>query len=119
MKGNFKTDYGKVVIEDSVIAKIAGLTAVECIGVVGMAALSKRDGIVKLLTRDSLTKGIKVEVDENNEITIDLHIIVAFGVAISAVAENLISNVKYQVESMTGFKVKKINIFVEGVRVID
>ena len=118
MKGNFNTDYGKVVIENNVIARLAGRTAVGCFGIVGMAALSKRDGIVKLLTRNSLTKGIKVTV-ENNDITIDFHVIVAFGVAISAVAENLISNVKYQVESITGFNVKKINIYVEGVRVID
>ena len=118
MKGNFNTDYGKVVIENNVIARLAGLTAIESIGVVGMAALSKRDGIVKLLTRNSLTKGVRVEV-ENNEITIDFHVIVAFGVSIPTVAENLISNVKYQVENITGFKVKKINIYVEGVRVID
>ena len=118
MNGSFSTDYGKVVIDDKVIARMAGLTALECFGIVGMAALNRSDGLVKLLTRNSISKGIKVE-NVDNEITIDFHVIVAYGVAISAVAENLISNVKYTIENSTGFKVKRINVFVEGVRVID
>ena len=119
MNGTFSTDYGKVVIDNKVIARMAGLTAVECFGIVGMAALSRRDGLVKLLTRNSLTKGIRVDISKDNEISVDFHVIVAYGVAVSAVAENLVSNVKYNLENTTGFKVRKINIFVEGVRVID
>lgn len=118
MKGGYVTELGSVTIDNNVIAKLAGLTAVECIGIVGMAALSKRDGIVKLLTRNSITKGIKVNV-ENNEVTIEMHIIVAYGVSIATVTENLVDAVEYQIESFTGFTVKKINIIVEGVRVID
>lgn len=118
MNGSFNTDYGKIVINNKVIARIAGFAALECFGIVGMAALSRRDGIVKLLTRNSIAKGIKVEIDTDN-VTIDLHVIVAYGVAVSAVTENLVSNVKYAVENMTGFNVSKINIYVEGVRVID
>ena len=119
MNGTFSTDYGKVVINNKVIARMAGLTALECFGIVGMAALSRTDGLVKLLTRDSISKGIKVDITPENEITIDFHVIVSYGVAISAVAENLVSNVKYIIENSTGFSVRKINIFVEGVRVID
>jgi uncharacterized alkaline shock family protein YloU len=77
-----------------------------------------KDGIVKLLKKDNLSHGVNVTI-EDNKITIDLHIIVSYGVSISAVADNLISNVKYNVEEFSGLEVKKINIFVEGVRVID
>ena len=118
MKGIYTTDYGKIIIDTSVIAKMAGLKAIGCFGFVGMAALSKRDGIVKLLTRNSLTKGIQVTI-EQNEIVIDFHVIVAYGVSIKTISDNLVDAVTYQVESATGFKVKKINILVEGVRVID
>ena len=118
MKGNFNTEYGRVVVNDKVIVKVAGYTVLDCFGIVGMAALSKRDGIVKLLTRDSLSKGIKVEI-ENNQVYLDFHVIVSFGVAIAAVADNLISSVRYAVENATGFNVAKINIFVDGVRKID
>ena len=45
--------------------------------------------------------------------------IVSYGVSIVTVCDNLINNVKYKVESFTGLEIEKINIFVEGVRVID
>lgn len=116
MIGKIGTDIGEVIIDNEVIATVAGLTAVECYGIVGMAALNVSDGIDKLLKRESLTKGIKVEV-LNNVITIDFHIIIEYGVNLRAVADNLISTVKYKVENFTGMELDKINIFVESVRV--
>lgn len=118
MKGQLSTEYGKVVIDEEVIARYAGSAAVECFGVVGMAYVSMTDGIVKLLKRDSLAQGVNVSLNDNT-ITIQLHIIVAYGVSIQAVAKNLIGNVKYSVESGTGMKVDKVSVYVEGVRVID
>jgi uncharacterized alkaline shock family protein YloU len=118
MKGHMNTQIGEVLIDNDVLAKYAGSSAVECFGVVGMASVNVKDGLVKLLKRESLSHGVNITVD-NNKIIIDLHIIVSYGVSISAVAENLISNVKYKVEEFTGMEVIKINIFVEGVRVID
>ncbi len=118
MQGKYTTDNGKVLVDNSVIAKVAGMTALECFGIVGMAALSKRDGLVKLLTRNSITKGIKVEV-QNNDVFLEFHVIIAFGVSIETIAKNLMDTVKYQVKNLTGFTVKKISIIVEGVRVID
>ncbi|MDD4112979.1 MAG: Asp23/Gls24 family envelope stress response protein [Herbinix sp.] len=118
MKGHMNTDIGEILIDNEVLAQYAGASAVECFGVVGMASINMKDGIVKLLKRDNLSHGVNVTID-NNKITIDLHIIVSYGVSISAVADNLISNVKYNVEEFSGIEVEKINIFVEGVRVID
>lgn len=118
MKGHMNTNLGQIRIDNEVIAKYAGSVAVECFGIVGMAALNVKDGLVKLLKRESLTNGINVGVSEN-KITIDFHVIVAYGVSISAVTENLMSNVKYRVEEFTGMELEKINIYVEGVRVID
>ena len=117
-KSSIDTQMGNIKIDKDVLAQYAGAIAMECFGIVGMAALSKRDGIVKLLTRNSLTKGIQVTI-EQNEIVIDFHVIVAYGVSIKTISDNLVDAVTYQVESATGFKVKKINILVEGVRVID
>jgi uncharacterized alkaline shock family protein YloU len=118
MKGQLVTEYGKVTIDEDVVARYAGSAAVECFGVVGMAHVSMTDGIVKLLKRDSISQGVNVSI-VNNTITIELHIIVAYSVSISAVAKNLIGNVKYSVETGTGMKVEKISVYVEGVRVID
>lgn len=119
MKGQMDTQLGKIVISEEVVATYAGSVAVECFGIVGMAAVNMKDGLVKLLKRDYLTHGINVDVDDNNMITIDFHVIVAYGVSISTVTDNLIETVKYKVESFTGMQIRKINIYVEGVRVID
>ena len=66
-----------------------------------------------------LNHGINVTLDEDNKITIDFHMIVAYGVSILTISENLMETVKYKVEEFTGMQIDKINIFVEGVRVID
>ena len=119
MKGCMSTELGIITIAQEVIAKYAGTVAVECFGIVGMAAVSVKDGLVKLLKKESLTHGIQVEISEDNKITLNFHVIVSYGVSISAVTDNLISNVKYKVEEFTGMTVDKINIYIEGVRVID
>ena len=113
MKGCMSTDLGIITIDPEVIAKYAGTVAVECFGIVGMAAVNMKDGLVHLLKKESLTRGIHVN------ISIDFHIIVAYGVSISAVTDNLISDVKYRVEEFSGMQVDKINVYIEGVRVID
>lgn len=118
MKGRMDNQLGEILIDTDVIAKYAGSVAVECFGIVGMAAVNVKDGLVKLLRRDSLSHGITVEIVDN-KIRLDFHVIVVYGVNISSVSDNLISNVKYKVEEFTGLEIEKIRIFVEGVRVID
>ena len=115
MNGQMETKLGKVTIDPEVIALYAGSVAVECFGIVGMAAVNMKDGLVKLLKKDYLTHGINVSV----KITIDFHVIVSYGVSISTVTDNLIETVRYKVEEFTGMEIEKINIYVEGVRVID
>ena len=115
---SMNTHMGNVAIDNEVIARYAGSIAMECFGVVGMAGINVKDGLVKLLKMDSMTRGINVSIN-NNKLTLNFHVIVAYGVSILAVTDNLISNVKYKVEEFTGVEIEKINIFVEGVRVID
>jgi len=112
-----KTD-GAVIVNTSVIASYAGMQALECFGIVGMAAKSKKDSMMKLLKKESLTRGIEVKIVDN-AIRIDFHVIVAYGLNIMAIAENPMENVKYKVDGFTGMKVEKINVLVEGVKVID
>ena len=119
MKGQMETHLGTVVIDKEVIATYAGSVAVECFGIVGMAAVNMKDGLVKLLKKDYLTHGINVTIDDENKIIIDFHVIVSYGVSIHTVSDNLIETVKYKVEEFTGMEIEKFNIYVEGVRVID
>ncbi|HIT73612.1 Asp23/Gls24 family envelope stress response protein [Tyzzerella sp. An114] len=116
MSAKLENDYGVITIENEVIARIAGYAAMDCYGIVGMAAKNVKDGIVQLLKKESLTKGIKLTVNEN-KISLDFHIIVEYGTNITAIADNIISTVKYKVEEFAGLEVENVNIFVEGVRV--
>ena len=117
MKGSsMNTHMGNITIDKEVIAQYAGTVATECFGIVGMGITVK--DVVKLVRKDNLSKGITVTIN-NNKLTLDFHVIVSYGVSILAVSDNLIDNVKYKVEAFTGMEIEKINIFVEGVRVID
>jgi len=111
-----KNEFGHIDIDDNVIATIAGLSAMESYGIVGMASKNATDGFFELLKRDHLSKGVKIH-SEGNEIVIDLHVILQYGIKISVVAENIIEKVKFNVENLTGLKVKKVNVYVQGIRV--
>ena len=118
MKGKINNKLGEINISEDVIANYAGTVAVECFGIVGMAMVSVKNGLVSLLKKEALQKGIEVEV-KNNEIRLAFHVIVSYGVSIQAVCNNLIDSVKYKVEEFTGMKVSRIDVFVEGVKPID
>ncbi|MEE5990116.1 MAG: hypothetical protein BWY61_00691 [Firmicutes bacterium ADurb.Bin354] len=118
MNSSIDTHLGSIQINNDVIAKYAGTVANECFGIVGMASVNMKEGLVRILKKDSVDRGISVKTN-GGKLVLDFHVIVAYGVSIIAVTENLISNVKYKIEEYTGLEVEKINIFVEGVRVID
>ena len=117
-EAHYETKYGEIVISPKVIAKTAGLAACESFGVVGMAAVNFANGFATLLKGEELAKGVAVEIVDN-QVKIDLHIIVAFSVNIKACSDNVIENVKYKVEELTDLHIDEINIYIEGVRVID
>lgn len=116
MQAKIVNNLGDITIATDVIATIVGEVAMHCYGVVGMAARSKADGIVTALRRDMSTKGIRVTVEDDG-ITVELHIVVEYGVNIKATADSIESGVKYQVEEQTGFVVKNVIVRVDSVRV--
>ena len=117
MAAKIQTEFGSILIDNEVIARVAGLAAIECYGVVGMASINVKDGIVQLLLGDSLTKGIRVDTDPEGKVDLEFHIVVEYGTKISAIADNLTSTVRYKVSDMLGIEVSHVDIFVEGVRV--
>jgi len=111
-----ENEIGTIDINSDVVATIAGASAIECYGLVGMASRSTTNGIVNLLKRENLSKGVNIKMEEEG-ISIDLYVIIQFGTKISVVAENIIELVKYNVENQTGLKVLNVNLHIEGVRV--
>lgn len=118
MEGNLSTNIGQVYIDKEVLTQYAGSAAMECFGVVGMAAVSMKDGLARLLKKESMSHGVHIHVADN-KIRVDLHVIIGYGISIQAVCTNLCENVRYRVEEMSGLVVEKVNVYVEGVRVID
>ncbi|MCR5623755.1 MAG: Asp23/Gls24 family envelope stress response protein [Lachnospiraceae bacterium] len=118
MNGRLKNEYGNVLIDKSVLAEYAGYAAMETLGVVGMAVNNVKDGAMKILKRENAGQGISVEIVDNR-IKLTIHIIVAYGVNIKAVAQNLLDNVKGRLEANTGLEVEYITIIIDGVKNID
>ncbi|NLM03569.1 MAG: Asp23/Gls24 family envelope stress response protein [Clostridiales bacterium] len=106
-------EYGEIKIADEVIATIAGLAATEVQGVSGMSG-GLADGIAEILGKKSLSKGVKLDVMENG-VSIDLYIVVDYGVKIPDIAWKIQDNVKTTIESMTGTNVIDVNINIQGV----
>mgnify|MGYP001946498102 CR=1 FL=1 len=108
---------GTVYISENVIANIAGSAAMECYGLIGMAARKQlKDGIAELIGKENLRRGIEVQQGEDG-LQVNLHIIVSYGTKISEVASNVQSKVKYVLQEMLGLQVGSVNVFVQGVRV--
>ncbi len=116
MNAKIENSNGTITISQDVIAAIAGDAAMRCYGVVGMAVRSAADGIVSLLKRDNAGKGIRILVDEGG-LSIDIHVVVEYGVNIKVTSGSIIESVKYHLENATGFIVKVVNVHVESVRV--
>ena len=109
------TDRGLIAVDTDVYTNIAGRAATNCFGVKGMAIRSMTDGLVHLLRREAMSKGVKVGFCDDGSITVDLHIIVDRGVNIAAIGEAIISEVKYNVEKSTGTTVQAVNVFVDSI----
>ena len=106
---------GNVNISDEVISVIASLAASEVKGVAGMCG-GFGGGIVELLGKKNLSKGVKLTVTEKT-VALELSVIAEYGAKIPAVAWELQKKVKNEVESMTGLEVSAVNISVDGVNV--
>ena len=116
MDCKFRTQLGLVTVDEDVIVKVAGYAALECYGIVGMAAKRSTDGIVQLMGRGNLGRGVRIQAMDDSVI-VDLYIIVEYGISISAVASTIIDQVKYKIEHLTGVTVSRVNVSIEDIRV--
>jgi uncharacterized alkaline shock family protein YloU len=116
MSAEIKNERGNINISNTVIANLAGYTATQCYGVVGMCSKTGKDGIASLLKKENMDKGIKVKTD-NGTIDISLFVVVEYGLNISTIGETIRSSVKYNVEKFTGMEVSSVRVNVESVRV--
>ena len=110
----FKSDHGDITVSSAVFSNITGMAATNCFGVKGMAYRSMTDGLVHLLRREAMSKGVNVIYHEDESITIELHIIVENGVNIPAVCRSIMNEVRYVVNKNTGAEVRAVDVFVDS-----
>lgn len=117
MPRTIETAIGMITIAEDVIATVAGIAAMDCYGLVGMASRKQvKDSLTELLGRDNPGRGVEVRMLDH-EVHVDLYIIVSYGTNIYEVAQNVRDKVRYVLNESVGIAVDRVNIFVQGVRV--
>ena len=111
-----ENENGTVSVSNNVYTQLAGTAASNCFGVKGMVARSVKDGVYHLLRKESMGKGVRVEIHEDESITIDVHIMVDGGVNLSAVGSSIVSEVRYVVNKYTDTVVRSVNVYIDAVQ---
>jgi uncharacterized alkaline shock family protein YloU len=116
MECKVKNELGTIYIAEDVMLKVVGYAALECYGIVAMSGKRATDGIVEWLGRENLSKGVQIR-NVGDMLDVDLYIIVEYGISISEVCKTIVETVGLKLESMTGVKVRKVGVSVEGIRI--
>ena len=113
---SYETMIGKVEITETYLSKLIGHEVTSCFGVVGMAPSGGVQKVLSLISKKTdVKRGIVVKGDAES-ISIDLHIIVSYGININAIAKSIVNKVQYTVTGATGIKVKKVTVKVDGIK---
>ena len=113
-----ENDFGKVTISEDAIAQLCGAVVSECYGVVGVASQPVlRDGIAQLLNKENYSKGIVVKTNDEG-ISIDVYVILAYGIRVSEVVNELQNRLYYELEKTLRQDIHQVNVFVQGVKKI-
>ena len=113
---NITNESGTIRITDDVFTNLAGDAATSCFGVKGMAGRSKDGGPLQLLRRESMSKGVVGHYnDEDDSISLELHIGVDQGVNMAAVARSIMKEVSYKLTKNTGVPVKAVDVYIDTI----
>lgn len=112
----YSNELGNIHYSEEVLAKIVGLSTMECYGVVGMVSKNATEGLWELMRIENLSKGVKLNFNED-KLIVELFVMVEYGTKISEIANNIIQKVRYSVENFTGLKVSSVTVNVQAVRV--
>lgn len=108
---------GNIEVNDNYFSDLIGHTVTSCFGVAGMANCGASQGLRAFFfrRRNYLDQGVRVK-SVGNELVLDLHIFVTYGVNIAAIVDSITNKVRYTVERSTSLAVKKINVYVDGIK---
>ena len=107
---------GTIEISQEYFSYLVGQAASSCYGVAGMVKRGPKQGLRSVFSRRSYAdEGIRVR-SEGDKLVVDLHISVIYGMNISAIAKSIVNKVRYTVEEATGLDVKKVNVYIDGMK---
>ena len=119
MTGKIQTETGQIELSNEVIATVVGGAATDNYGVVGMASRNQiRDNLNDILKKENFSRGVVIR-QEDEGVAVDVYIIVGYGTKISAICRNVQEQVKYNLETMLGFSANTVNVYVQGVKIIE
>lgn len=110
-----ENEKGMISITGDVFTSLAGDAATNCFGVKGMGARSKADGLVHLLRRESMSRGVSVSFNDDESVSLVLHIVIDHGVNIKVLAGSIMNEVSYKVSRATGVPVKKVDVCIDSI----
>ena len=112
---NIANDLGRICITNEVVSNLAGDAATSCFGVKGMVGRSQGSGPLQLLRRESMSKGVEVHYNEDESVSLDLHIGVDQGINIAAVSRSIMKEVQYKLQKATGLTVRRVDVYVDTI----
>ena len=119
MTVKIQTEQGLIELSNEVIATVVGAAATDNYGVVGMASRNQiRDNLNEILKKENYSRGVVIRQEEEG-VAVDVYIIVGYGTKISAICRNVQEQVKYNLETMLGFSANAVNVYVQGVKIIE
>ena len=118
MSVTINNQHGNVDIATEVIATVVGASTTEIFGVVGMTSKSAvKDNVRSVLRQENYSKGVVVTTADN-ETSIDVYVVISYGVKISEVAKNIQERVKFNLENQLGIKTEAVNVYVQNIKVV-
>jgi uncharacterized alkaline shock family protein YloU len=108
-----RTDLGTIKIHRNVIVSIAAIAAQEIEGVKSVGRDFK-SGILELVGKKGI-KAIRVDIDKNAEVWIEIPLVVKYGFNIPEVANKVQENIRNNLEKMTSLSIRDINVNVQGI----
>lgn len=111
----FDNPNGYIEVTHEYFSNLIGDATSSCYGVAGMAATNSAQSFFSAFGQNKMDRGVKVK-SVGGELAIDLHIIVTYGVNITAIVKSIIKKVRYAVEEVTGLRVESVNVFVDGMK---
>ena len=119
MTVKIQTENGQIELSNEVIATVVGGAATDNYGVVGMASRNQiRDNLNDILKKENFSRGVVIR-QKDEGVAVDVYIIVGYGTKISAICRHVQAQVKYNLETMLGFSANTVNVYVQGVKIIE